>query len=425
MPEEKVSEEKVSEEKVSEQQATEDKATAELAALADFVLHSGPLEAHERIEHADDATVVEVLARVNPAIAVLVLFEFDDTRRAQLLAAAAPEVRDQWLRNHAYPEQSIGRLMEPPSAVFRPETTVGEAIDRLARIVRRTLVTYGWVTDSDGRLAGVLVFRELLFAGRDQPLAEIMVKDPFALHAGEPATEAMKEAVKRHFPVYPVVDAEHRLIGVVRGQTLFEQQAFELSAQVGSMVGVEKEERLNTPFLRSLRFRHPWLQLNLLTAFTAAAVVGTFEDTIDQLVVLAVFLPVLAGQSGNTGCQALAVILRALTLGELGRGQALPAVLKEACLGLSNGLLVGITAAAAMWWYASGEPGAPAFTLALVVLLAMVGSCTISGISGAVVPLVLRRLGADPATASSIFLTTATDVASMGMFLGLATLLVL
>ena len=418
-------EEKVSEEKVSEQQATEDKATAELAALADFVLHSGPLEAHERIEHADDATVVEVLARVNPAIAVLVLFEFDDTRRAQLLAAAAPEVRDQWLRNHAYPEQSIGRLMEPPSAVFRPETTVGEAIDRLARIVRRTLVTYGWVTDSDGRLAGVLVFRELLFAGRDQPLAEIMVKDPFALHAGEPATEAMKEAVKRHFPVYPVVDAEHRLIGVVRGQTLFEQQAFELSAQVGSMVGVEKEERLNTPFLRSLRFRHPWLQLNLLTAFTAAAVVGTFEDTLDQLVVLAVFLPVLAGQSGNTGCQALAVILRALTLGELGRGQALPAVLKEACLGLSNGLLVGITAAAAMWWYASGEPGAPAFTLALVVLLAMVGSCTISGISGAVVPLVLRRLGADPATASSIFLTTATDVASMGMFLGLATLLVL
>jgi magnesium transporter len=397
----------------------------DITTLVDFVLRSGPLEAHERIEHSPDDVVVEVLARVNPAIAVLVLFEFEDARREQLLAATPPEVRDQWLRNHAYPEDSIGRLMDPPTAVFRPETTVGETIDRLAKVVKRSLVTYGWVTDSDGRLTGVLVFRELLFADRSQRLADIMVPNPFALQAGQPATDAMKEAVKRHFPVYPVVDAEHRLIGVVRGQTLFEQQAFELSAQAGSMVGVEKEERLNTPFLRSLRFRHPWLQLNLLTAFTAAAVVGTFEDTIDQLVVLAVFLPVLAGQSGNTGCQALAVILRALTLGELQRGQALPAVMKEACLGLSNGLLVGITAGAAMWWYASGEPGAPALTLAVVVMLAMVGSCTISGISGAVVPLVLRRLGADPATASSIFLTTATDVASMGMFLGLATLLVL
>ena len=105
----------------------------------------------------------------------------------------------------------------------------------------------------------------------------------------------------------------------MRGQTLFEQQAFEISAQAGTMVGVEKEERLGTPWLRSLKFRHPWLQLNLLTAFLAAAVVGMFQDTIDQLVVLAVFLPVLAGQSGNTGCQALAVVLRGITLGELDR----------------------------------------------------------------------------------------------------------
>ncbi len=406
-------------------QRTSDQHAALIGVLVEKVQRLGPLEAHEQIEQQSDSTIVSVLAQVNPAIADLVLWEFDEARRHALLAAAAPEVREQWLRNHGYPEDSIGRLMDAPSAVFRPETTVGDAINQLERIVKRAFVTYGWVTDHEGRLIGVLVFRELLFAKREQRLGDIMLTNPFALQASTPATEAMKEAVKRHFPVYPVVDANARLIGVVRGQVLFEQQAFELSAQAGAMVGVEREERLATPFLRSLRFRHPWLQLNLLTAFSAAAVVGTFEHTIDQLVILAVFLPVLAGQSGNTGCQALAVVVRGLTLGELDHSKAMAAVMKEAGLGLCNGVLVGLTAAAAMWWYASGQAGVPALTLAAVVLLAMIGSCTISGISGAVVPLVLRRLGADPATASSIFLTTTTDVASMGLFLGLATWLVL
>ena len=406
-------------------QRTPDQHAALMGELVEKVQRLGPLEAHEQIEQQSDSTIVSVLAQVNPAIADLVLWEFDEPRRQALLATAAPEVREQWLRNHGYPEDSIGRLMDAPTAVFRPETTVGDAINQLERIVKRAFVTYGWVTDHEGHLIGVLVFRELLFAKREQRLGDIMLTNPFALQAAMPATEAMKEAVKRHFPVYPVVDENARLIGVVRGQVLFEQQAFELSAQAGAMVGVEKEERLATPFLRSLRFRHPWLQLNLLTAFSAAAVVGTFEHTIEQLVVLAVFLPVLAGQSGNTGCQALAVVLRGLTLGELDHRNARAAVMKEAGLGLCNGILVGLTAAAAMWWYASSQPGVPAFTLATVVLLAMIGSCTISGISGAVVPLVLRRLGADPATASSIFLTTTTDVASMGLFLGLATWLVL
>ena len=121
----------------------------------------------------------------------------------------------------------------------------------------------------------------------------------------------MKQVLDRHYPVYPVVRrTTDRLLGLVRGQAMFEAQAFEITAQAGSMVGVEKEERLGTPWQRSFKIRHPWLQLNLLTAFLAAAVVGIFQDTIDRLVILALFLPVLAGQSGNTGCQALAVTLR-------------------------------------------------------------------------------------------------------------------
>jgi magnesium transporter len=191
------------------------------------------------------------------------------------------------------------------------------------------------------------------------------------------------------------------------------------------MVGVEKEERLGTPWPRSLKFRHPWLQLNLVTAFIAAAVVGVFQTTLDELVVLAVFLPVLAGQSGNTGCQALAVALRGITLGDLGAGQAKALVMKEALLGLVNGMLVGVTAGLGMYFFARSQGNPSAWMLGLVVLVAMIGACAASGMAGAVVPLALRRLGADPATASSIFLTTASDVVSMGLFLGLATWIVL
>jgi magnesium transporter len=230
--------------------------------------------------------------------------------------------------------------------------------------------------------------------------------------------------LKWHHPAYPVCDEQGRLVGAVRGQTLFQQQAFELSAQAGSMVGVQKEERLTTPWSTSLKFRHPWLQLNLLTAFVAAAVVGAFQGTIDRIVALAVFLPVVAGQSGNTGSQALAVTLRGMTLGEFRKSSARTLIVKEAWLGLLNGALVGVVAAIGMFAYAASKNDTAPWTLAFVILITMVGACVASGISGVVVPLTLRRCGADPATASTIFLTTATDCVSMGLFLWLATLLV-
>jgi magnesium transporter len=211
---------------------------------------------------------------------------------------------------------------------------------------------------------------------------------------------------------------------MVRGRTLFEQEAIEISAQAGQQVGVGKEERLATAWPRSFKFRHPWLQLNLLTAFVAGGVVAFFQGTVDRLVILALFLPVLAGQSGNTGCQALAVTLRGMTLGEMEKFSARRLVLKEAWLGLLNGLFVGIVAGAGMVFVAMSQKNPAAWTLGFVVLAAMTLSCMASGISGATVPLALKKLGADPATASSIFLTTATDVASMGLLLGLATILV-
>jgi magnesium transporter len=388
------------------------------------VLQRGPYEAYQLLEPEPDEVVVQVLAMQIPTVAVEILWEFPEERRRRILETAPPERGGQWVRNHAYPEDTVGRLMEHPLAIFGPDLTVKQTVNRLRELVRKAFITYGFVTDPGGRLLGILVFRELLFADDDRRIREVMLPNPFFLRPEMSLLDAMREVLKRHYPVYPVCDTDGRLVGIIRGQTLFEQQALELSAQPGSMVGVEKEERLVTPWWRSLRFRHPWLQLNLLTAFLAAAVVGTFQSTIDRLVILAVFLPVLAGQSGNTGCQALAVTLRGLTLGELRIGKGKVLVLKEAFLGLLNGALVGMTAGAGMLVVAVAQQNPHAVILGIVVLLAMIGSCVVSGVCGAVVPLTLQRLGADPATASSIFLTTATDVVSMGLFLALATWLV-
>jgi magnesium transporter len=291
-------------------------------------------------------------------------------------------------------------------------------------LVKTNFITYVYVIDASEHLLGIVTMRDLLFSDNATTLRQVMLRDPFALQAKLPLMDAMKLVLDRHYPVYPVVDEEKRLIGLLRGQSMFEAQAIEISMQAGSMVGLEKEERLATPVLRSLKMRHPWLQFNLLTAFLAAAVVGIFQDTLDRLVILALFLPVLAGQSGNTGCQALAVTLRGMTLGEMKRGAARPLVSKETWLGMANGAGVGLMAALGMYITAVGQHQNQPMMLAFVVFAAMVFSCIASGLSGALVPLTLKKMGFDPATASSIFLTTATDCVSMGTLLLLATVLV-
>ena len=152
------------------------------------------------------------------------------------------------------------------------------------------------------------------------------------------------------------------------------------------MVGVEKEERVTTPFWRSLRMRHPWLQLNLITALAAGAVVGLFESTIEQIVVLAAFVPVLAGQSGNTGAQSMAVTMRGMTLGDFAERKPREVVSQEARLGLVNGVLVGSISGVLMFFYALGSGSEAPATLGLIVLVSMASSCLLSGVWGTLVP---------------------------------------
>lgn len=216
------------------------------------------------------------------------------------------------------------------------------------------------------------------------------------------------EEVKR---LYDELVAEHK-------------RSIELSAQPGVMVGVEKEERVTTPWPRSMRLRHPWLQFNLFTSLLGGSMVLLFHDTINRLLILAVFVPILISQTNNTGGQTLAITLRGLALGDLKTGKEKALIMKEALLGLLNGLLVGLVAAVAMYAAATLMHLTIAPILSLVVFLAMTGSCVFSSISGAIVPLTLKKYGADPATASTIVLNTLSGVAALLLLFGLATVMV-
>ena len=383
-----------------------------------------PSEAARHLGEIDAAPAYAALAALNPSFALDILAALPSAQRRTVIAEAVPEIAQQWTLNQSFERGALGRLMEPATGVFAPATTVGEAIETLRTLIKSALITYGYVTNSEGKLLGIVTMRDLLFADYSKTLGEIMLANVFALSPQMPISDAMRLTLNRHYPVYPVCDDVGMLLGLVRGQTIFESEAFEITAQAGSMVGVDKEERISTPMYQSFKFRHPWLQLNLLTAFLAGGVVAMFQGTIDRLVILAAFLPVLAGQSGNTGCQAMAVTLRGITLGEIKPGDGKALVFKEGLLGAMNGAPIGVIAGVAMYVTATAQHSPNAIMLALVTFLAMVGACMVSGISGAIVPLTLKRYGADPATASSIFLTTSTDIVSMGLLLGLATVMV-
>lgn len=319
----------------------------------------------------------------------------------------------------------VSELMEPARGVLKSGTSVQQAIDWLREAESVSDITYLYVVDEQEHLLGLVVMRDLLLAQLAQSIDDIMIRKPFSFSPSMKITDAIKAAVRRHYPVYPVVEAGH-LVGALRGWQLAERQAIEISAQSGQMVGISKTERVTTGVLQAFKMRNPWLLLNLLTAFLAGFVVSIFESTISQIVALAAFLPILAGQSGNNGCQALAITLRGITLGDADTTPLRKLMAKEVLLGAMNGISTGIIAGAAMWWSAGGMHGDPhALKLAGVILIAMTGACMASGLFGVLIPLILRKVGADPSTASAIFLTTGTDISSMGLMLFLATTLVI
>jgi magnesium transporter len=366
------------------------------------------------------------LARTPEDVARRALEAMDPARAVELLAWLEPEARERYLglvepaaarelRTLAdYPLDSAGRLMDPRVTALREDATAREALARL-RAGRRRSDGDVFVVDADGRLTGVVTPQDVAMA----PLTEAIGRLARPLR-GVIAMATRAEIIERlssgRVTSLPVVDVEDRLVGVIRPGALMTVAQEEAGSDMQAMVGASRDERALSRVSFAVRKRLPWLHINLATAFLAAAVVGIFEATIARFTALAVLLPVVAGQSGNTGAQALAVTMRGLALREVRPRHWMRITLKESGVALVNGIAVAITTSVGVFLW-SQSPG-----LALVIGLAMVISMLAAGLAGALIPIALTLSGQDPAQASSIILTTVTDVVGFLSFLGLATL---
>jgi len=421
-------------------------------ALADTFIDQYPQQATEVLESAPVSEIVQllqmqspergarILGRISTALATTAMLQLkpDPVRRilsamdpiqaALLLGSLDQENREIQLKNldtglarelndlMSYPEASAGRLMQPRAPSIPARLTVKQVLNRLRRFPSRETAVLV-VTDDNGKLLGLVDLVDIAQADPGTRLETLVhITTPVRVNALTPREEIIDLFSRYRLRLLPVVDIEDRLLGVIRQSTVIQAAQAEAATDMQAMVGVSRDERALSSPLVAMRKRLPWLNINLLTAFLAAAVVGLFENTIAQFTALAVLLPVVAGQSGNTGAQALAVIMRGLALREIQVRHWQRVLLKEVLAGALNGVAIAIvTGLGVLIWSKS-------IGLALVIGVAMIISMALAGLSGGAIPLVLTRLGQDPAQSASILLTTVTDVVGFFSFLGLATL---
>ncbi len=314
-----------------------------------------------------------------------------------------------------YDEQTAGRIMNPHVFALSEDMTVGEAITELQTNRDVEMVFYLYVVDERRHLVGVVSLRRLLLVSPETPLKRIMTADLISARADMDQEEVARQVASYNLLAIPVVDEENKLVGVITVDDVIDVIKDEATEDIYRLAGVSGDEKVFTPAGESLRKRLPWLGVNLATAFLAAAVVGLFTNTIDLFPILAVFMPIVAGMGGNAATQTLTVIVRGIALGELSWANSRKALLKEAAVGIGNGLVLGLVAAGVAW----GTRGDP--VLGLVLGAAMVINLFVAATAGVLIPLGLRAAKIDPALASSVFITTLTDVFGFFSFLGLAT----
>lgn len=413
-----------------------------------------PADLADRLQRVPASEAIELLPQLPRSLAAQVLVELEREKSAELLDEFGAEQLSAWfveLPSEAaadlvgalggakrrevlaalpeekataikallrYPEDTAGGIMSDRFIALRTSDTVEQSQDLLrSRPEQRALdVSYLYVVDEEGRLVGVVPIRELVFSRPERTMHEIMHRDVKFVRVDADQEEIARQFEHYHFLGLPVLDAQGRLVGVVRASDALRVAQAEATEDMQLMVGLSGEERVLTPWGKSIARRLPWLYVNLGTAFLAAAVVSLFESTIAQWTALAIFLPIIAGQGGNAGMQTLTVIIRDLALGELSPGDGRRALFKEATLGLVNGLAVGLAVGLIGYvWKGS-------YVLGGVACTAMVLNQLAAAISGVLIPFGLKVLRVDPALASSIFVTTVTDVAGFFFFLGLAAL---
>jgi len=315
-----------------------------------------------------------------------------------------------------YPEQTAGRIMNPKVFALSEDMTAGEAITALQGSRDVEVVFYLYVIDARRHLVGVVSLRRLLLISPPTPLKRIMTSDIISVRVDTDQEEVARQVASYNLLAIPVVDEENKLVGVITVDDVIDVIKDEATEDVYRLAGVAGDDRVFSTAAESLRKRVPWLQVNLVTAFFAASVVALFEGRIKDVPALAVFMPVVAGMGGNAATQTLTVIVRGIALGELTWANSRKALFKEAAVGLGNGVSCGIVGMLVVWAWKGN------LWLGAILGAAMIINMFVAATAGTLIPLALRAMKIDPALASSVFITTLTDVFGFASWLGLGTL---
>jgi magnesium transporter len=373
-------------------------------------------ELHEILSSLDDASLAEICNSAAPDDAADLLDVLDEDRRQrvlELLGATQGAKLESLLEGE---KESAGSLMNTDFLALHEEMSVAEAVEAIRQYPRKETFFYVYCTDAEGHLTGVLSLRSLILASPTTRLADVMVQSVVRVQIDSKPEEVAQIVSKYDLLSVPVVDLQNRLVGVVTVDDILDVIQEQAEEDLLHLAGVAAAERVGTPASMSFRMRLPWLAINLATAFLASWVVSWFQGTIAKWAALAVFMPIVAGMGGNAGTQTLTVFVRGLALGEVDWSSGWRPIWKEVVVGFGNGAANGLLTTLVVGWWTHD------WILAAILFFAMVFNLVIAGIAGGIVPLALEKLGYDPAIASSIFVTTFTDVGGFFSFLGLASL---
>ncbi len=374
-------------------------------------------------EHAEDT-----LAALHPDQAADIVEELADDDAADLLGQMDEHTAERILRQVdspergeverllRYDEESAGGLMTTRLVTVADAATAAEAIEAIRKQSEEAEgFIQVYVTGKDGHLHGVVPLKGLVTSPPERPVREFMEDADIRVHPEEGQEHVADLMSRYNLLEVPVVDGNGRLLGRVTFDDVIDVVEAEATEDLLKFGGVSGDEDLSATWTAAVRSRLPWLYVNLLTAFMAAAVVAIYQSTIARLTVLALWMPVIAGMGGNAGTQALAVTVRRLALGLVPKGQGLEVIMKEVVVGLINGLGNGLVVLAVAVIFGEG------FRFGMIVFLAMTGNLLVAGFAGAFIPILLEKFKIDPAIASSIFVTTFTDMCGFFLLLGLAT----
>ena len=388
------------------------------AVAAQCLEHLPPLTAAQLLEKNSSEEAANILLKTGKYHAADIFRRFDPDFSKNVIPLLAHDFSQDIAEILAYPKESAGRMMHTDFLAFRGDMKVREVILKLRQIARKHLpATYCYVVNDAHVLLGVLNMRDLLLASPDSPVDEIMIKEVVKVSPFADREELVAMFARRHYLAVPVVNEAGRIIGIVNTKNIIASTEEEATEDLQILFGASAEERVYSPAWFKIRKRLPWLHINLATVFLAGAVVSMFEGLIARFAVLAVFLPIVAGQGGNAGTQTLSVVLRGMIMREIEPKSAMKLIITELWVGLVNGAVTGLVTGLVVWLW-KGNP-----YLGLVVAAAMVINLIAAGLSGALIPLTMKKLGFDPAHSSGIIITTVTDVVGFFAFLSMAWLL--